>query len=154
MSLPEINEIGDKVKHWQVDETRYLRSLPLKNYIFSAIALLGLITACLPWADVTVGFYNKAMAIGLHFFKGWLVFLTYLGVFCIMLFNKHLKIAQIYAEKAPVYGALISCSLVLIFILWNLFRVRYGVYLCFAVSLFFLFSVWHFNYRNKSKIRS
>ena len=151
MSLPEINEIGDKVKHWQSDETRYYKSLPLKNYIFSAIALLGIIATCLPWADVIIGFYNKATAVGIHFFIGWLVFLTFLIVFCITLFNKHLKINEKYAKKIPVYGALITLSLTLIFILWKLLRVRYGVYLCLLVSFVFLFFVWYFNYKNKEK---
>jgi len=151
MALPEINDIGDKVKHWQSDETKYYRSLPVKNYIFAAIALLGMISTCLTWADVTVGFYNKAMAEGLHFFLGWLAFLTFLGVFCIMLFNKHLKVKEKFAEKVPLYGAVVSCILAFIFILGKLFHVRYGVYLCFADSLVFLYFVWHFNYKNKVK---
>ncbi|HNW89280.1 MAG TPA: hypothetical protein PKN48_06425 [Bacteroidales bacterium] len=154
MDLPEINDIGDKVKHWQKDETKYYRSLPLKNYIFSAIAILGIIATCLPWADVTVGFYNKVMAVGLHFFKGWMVFLTYLAVIAVMLFNKHIRIEEKWAEKVPVYAAFATSSFTLVFIIWKLFQVRYGVYLCLAVSLLFLFSVWYFNYRNKNKIKS
>lgn len=149
MALPEINDISEKVKHWQSDETRYFRSLPVKNYIFSVIALLGMVFTCLTWADVTVGFYNKAMAIGLHFFLGWLAFLTFLGVFCIMLFNKHLKVREAFAEKVPLYGAVVTCMLTVIFIIGKLFHVRYGVYLCFADSLAFLYFVWHFNYKNK-----
>lgn len=149
MDLPEINEIGDKVKHWQADETRYYKSLPLKNYIFSAVAFVGIITTCLPWADVTVGFYNKAMAVGLHFFKGWLIFLSFSAVFVIMLFNKHIKISEKHAEKVPVYAAFITSSLTLIFLIWKLFSVSYGVYLCLAVSLLFLFLVWYFNYKQK-----
>jgi hypothetical protein len=149
MSLSEINDIGDKVKHWQADETRYYKSLPLKNYIFSAVALLGIIATCLPWADVTVGFYNKVMAVGLHFFKGWLVFLSFSAVCIIMLFNKHIKISEKYAEKIPIYAAIITSSLTSIFLIWKLFHVRYGVYLCLTFSLLFLFLVWYFNYKQK-----
>ncbi len=152
MELPEINELGEKVKHWQTEETRYYRMLPLKNYVFSVMAFMGIIATCLPWADITVGFYNKAMAVGLHFFSGWIIFLIYIAVIGIMLFNKHLKVDIKLAEKAPAYAAITISALTLVFIVWKLFRVRYGVYICLAVSLVFLFLVWYFNYRNKRGI--
>ncbi|HQI71485.1 MAG TPA: hypothetical protein PLT47_12085 [Bacteroidales bacterium] len=152
MELPEINELGEKVKHWQTEETRYYRKLPLKNYVFSVMAVLGITATCLPWADITVGFYNKAMAVGLHFFSGWIIFLIYIAVIVLMLFNKHFKVDSKLAEKAPAYAAITTSALTLIFIVWKLFRVRYGVYLCLVVSLVFLFLVWYFNYRNKSGI--
>ncbi|HNZ44166.1 MAG TPA: hypothetical protein PKN41_12605, partial [Bacteroidales bacterium] len=56
------------------------------------------------------------------------------------------------AEKAPAYAAFTTSALTLIFIVWKLFRVRYGVYICLVVSLVFLFLVWYFNYRNKRGI--
>ncbi len=149
MSLPEINELGDKVKHWQSGETSYYRSLPVKNYIFAILSLLGIITTCLPWASVTVGFYNKAIAVGLHFFKGWINFLCFLIVFCIMLFNRHIKVGKMYEEKVPLYGAIVTSSLTLIFLVWKLFQVRIGVYLCLVDSLAFLFFVWYFKKERK-----
>jgi len=149
MELPEINELGEKVKNWQSEETKYFRTLPVKNYLFSLMAVLGITATCLPWADITVGFYNKAMAVGLHFFAGWIIFLIYIAVVVIMLFNKHLKVENKLAEKIPFYAAAVASALTLFFLIWKLFNVRYGVYLCLGVSLVFLFLVWHINYRNK-----
>lgn len=150
MSLPEFKEIGDKVKDWQADETRYYRSLPIKNYFFAAIAIAGIVATCLPWADVIVYFAQPRMAVGLHFFIGWLIFLIYLALFVVVLFNKQIKISEDYAEKLPLYASLIASSLTLIFLIWNLFHVRFGVYLCLFVSLLFLFLAWHFEKKYKN----
>ncbi len=150
MSLPEFKEIGEKVKGWQADETRYYRSLPLKNYFYAAVALAGIVATCLPWADVIVYFAQPRMAVGLHFFIGWLIFLIYLAVFVIVLFNKQIKINENNVEKLPLYASIITSSLTAIFLIWNLFHVRYGVYLCLFISLLFLFLTWHFAKKYKN----
>ncbi|HNX06434.1 MAG TPA: hypothetical protein PKL96_02510 [Bacteroidales bacterium] len=149
MELTEISELGERVKNWRSAETSYFRTLPVKNYLFSLMAVLGITATCLPWADVTVGFYNQAMAVGLHFFAGWIIFLVYLAVVVMMLFNKHLKVENKLVEKAPLYAGAVTSALTLFFLIGKLFKVRYGVYLCLGVSLVFLFLVWYFNYRNK-----
>ncbi|MCK9611559.1 MAG: hypothetical protein PHR81_02990 [Bacteroidales bacterium] len=151
MSLPEINEIGEKVKHWQAGETRYFRNLPLKNYVYFVLALFGMFTTWLPWADVTVGFYNKAMAVGLYFFPGWLVFLCFLTVAGVSIFNKHIKIKEKYAVKVPAYAAIISTALITVFLIWKLFNVRYGILLCSAASLALLFFVWYYDKKEKQR---
>lgn len=149
MELTEISELGERVKNWRSAETSYFRTLPVKNYLFSLMAVLGITAICLPWADVTVGFYNQAMAVGLHFFAGWIIFLVYLAIVVMMLFNKHLKVDNKLVEKAPLYAGVVASALTLFFLIGKLFKVRYGVYLCLGVSLVFLFLVWYFNYRNK-----
>lgn len=151
MKLPEINEIVEKVKHWKSDETNYYKTLPPKYYFYAVIALVGIVATCLPWASVTVGFYNEAIGVGLRFFKGWLVFLIYIAVFGIMLLNKHLKIRKEFYEKVPLYGASATTALTLLFMIWKLFHVKFGVYLCLLISVVFLFAIWYFEYRNKIK---
>jgi len=83
-----MNDIAGKAKSTQKELSRYYRSLPRKNYVFSAIAFLGLCTTFLPWADVTVGFYAQALGVGLHFFKGWIIFLIFGSLIATLLFNK------------------------------------------------------------------
>jgi hypothetical protein len=141
MDIPDLNEIGGKVNNWQKEERRHFLSLPLKNYILSIISFLGLCTTFLPWADVIVGFYAKALAPGLHFFSGWLVFLVFASVIGVLLFNKYVKLQEHLAAKIPLWVALANVALSLSFILWHLFDVQYGSYLCMLISVIFLLAV-------------
>jgi hypothetical protein len=141
MDIPDLNEIGGKVKNWQKEETRHFLSLPLKNYILSSIAFLGLCTTFMPWADVIVGFYAHAVAVGLHFFFGWLVFLVFVSVIGFLLFNKYVKLQEPLAMKVPKWGGLVSVGLSFGFMIGRLFQVQYGSYLCLAFSVIFLLAV-------------
>ncbi len=145
MDLSELNEIGSKVNSWQKEETRYFKSLPLKNYIFAAIAFLGLCTTLLPWGDVIVGFYAQAVAVGLHFFKGWLIFLVFGYIIAILLFNKYLKLKENLTAIVPILGAGAAVVLSLGFIVWHLFKVQYGAYLCLGISIILFLTVLMFD---------
>jgi hypothetical protein len=141
MDVSDLNEISGKVKNWQKEETRYFLSLPRKNFIFAIVAFLGLCTTFLPWADVIVGFYAQALAVGLHFFFGWLVFLVFISVIGVLLFNKYVKLPEPVAVKIPIWGALAAVLLSIGFITGHLFNVQYGSYLCLAISVIFLLVV-------------
>lgn len=141
MEFPDLNEIGDKVKTWQQEETRHYLALPRKNYILSAIAFLGIVTTFLPWGDVTVGFYARALAVGLHFFKGWLVFLVFVAIIASLLFNKYLKLEDFVVARVLSLGSYLSVGLTLLFIIWHTFNVQYGAYVCLGISVIFLLSV-------------
>lgn len=141
MDIPNLNELGGKMNHWQKEETRHFLSLPRKSYVFAIIAFLGLCTTFLPWADVTVGFFARAQAVGLHFFFGWLVFLVFLGVIVVLLFNKYAKLKEDITAIVPIWSAIIVVALSALFILWNWFDVQYGVYLCLTFSVTFLLAV-------------
>jgi hypothetical protein len=145
MDIPDLNKIGDKVKHWQKEETSYFRALPLKNYVLSALAFLGLITTFLPWAEVTVGFFAKATDVGLHFFFGWLIFLVFAGVIGILLFNNYIKLQEALIQKIPLWSALASVGLSVGFIIGRVFDVQYGSYLCLAFSVIFLLAVMFYD---------
>ncbi len=144
MGIPELNDISNKVKGWQTDETRYYRALPKSNYILSAIAFFGLVATCLPWADVTVGFYNKAMAIGLSFFKGWLCFLSFAAIIVLLLFNKHLKIHEKYVEMTPLFTAVMVIILALAFLIWHFFQVHFGVYLTMLFAVIEIIAFYYY----------
>lgn len=124
-----------------LNEVSHFKKIPVPDYIFSVIAFIGIITVFMPWADVTVGFYAKTVASGMQFYKGWLVFLVFLNFIIIKLFNRYLKIKVEYAQKIIFWGPLIIFSLCLIFIIWHLFKVNYGVYLSAIISvLLFIFN--------------
>ena len=141
MIIPNLNEFVGKLKTWQKEETRYFLSLPLKSYIFSIIAFMGLCTTFLPWADVTVGFYAQALAVGLHFFFGWLAFLVFTSIIATLLFNKYLNLQKNITAIIPGSGALINVALTAVFILWHMFDVQYGVYLCLTISVILFIAV-------------
>jgi hypothetical protein len=141
MHVSDLNQLSGKVKNWQKVETRYFLSLPRKSYILAIIAFLGLCTTFLPWADVVVGFYAQALAVGLHFFFGWLIFLVYLSIIIVLLFNKYTKLKEDIAPNVPFWGGIITVALSALFILWNWFDVQFGVYLCLLFSLIFLLTV-------------
>lgn len=135
MEIPELNDIGNKMKGWQSEETRYYKALPFSNYVLAAIAFLGLVATCLPWADVIVGFYNSAKAIGLSFFIGWLCFLAFLAIIALLLFNKHLKIHEKYVEIAPLVASAIVIILGISFLIWHVFQVHFGVYMTVLIGV-------------------
>jgi hypothetical protein len=141
MDFPELHGLGGKVNKWQKEETRHFLSLPKKSYILSLIAFLGICTTFLPWADVIVGFYARAQAVGLHFFFGWLIFLVFASVIATLLFNKYLKLQENVTSKVPKYGAVVVVALSAGFILWHLFDVKYGSYLCMLLSAIFLSAI-------------
>lgn len=144
MEIPELNNIGNKVKGWQTEETRYYKALPMSNYVLSAIAFLGLVAACMPWADVTVGFYSSAIAIGLSFFKGWLCFLSFAAIIALLLFNKHLKIHEKYIEITPLLASFIAIILAIAFLIWHLFQVHFGVYLTVLFAVIEIIAFYYY----------
>ena len=145
MDIPDLNQVGSKVKKWQKEETSYFLSLPLKSYVLAALAFLGLCTTFMPWADVTVGFFAQAMAVGLHFFFGWLVFLVLGAVAGVLLFNKYIRLQEPFVTMLPLAGAGAAVLLTLIFILWHGFNVMYGAYLCLVLSVLLLVAVLFFD---------
>jgi hypothetical protein len=145
MDIPDINEFSNKVKNWQREETRHYLSLPLKSYVLSIIAFFGLCTTFLPWADVTVGFFAQAMAAGLHFFFGWLAFLVFAAIVGVLLFNKYIRLQEPYLTMAPLLGAGIAVLLTSVFILWRMFDVLYGSYLCLVFSIMLLLTVMFYD---------
>jgi len=141
MGITDLNELGTKVKSWQKEETRHFLSLSKKSYIIAIIAFLGVCTTFLPWADVIVGFYARAMAVGLHFFFGWLDFLVFSSIIATLLFNKYLKLQENIVDRVPILGAGIAVALPAVFILWHGFDVQYGAYLCLIISIVLLLTV-------------
>ncbi|MEI6124158.1 MAG: hypothetical protein WCQ95_11095 [Bacteroidota bacterium] len=142
MELPEFNEIGNKVRGWQTEETNYYKSLPRSNYVLSALAFIGLVATCLPWADITIGFYNNGVsAVGLHFFMGWLCFLAFAAIIALLIFNKYLKIHEKYVYLLPMVASIVAGGLALAFMVWKGFKVHVGVYLTlvFAAAVLALF---------------
>ncbi len=144
MALSEFNGVGNKLKDWQSEEIKYYRGLPFSNYLISIIAFIGIVSICMPWADVTIGFYSDAMAVGLHFFLGWLCFLSFSSIISLLLFNRYLKIHEKYIELVPLIASIISILLSLAFTIWHLFHVHFGVYLTFVSALFIVIIFFYF----------
>lgn len=127
---------------WLLSEKEYLRNVPRTHYILSLIAFGGMITTFLPWADTIIGINSRAQAVGLHFLAGWYTFLCYLMVFAVLLLNNFLRIGPGWAMAMPSVLSVASAALPLLFILINLFDVRYGVYLSLTCGLMLFLMVW------------